>query len=116
MAVSQERQVTIGDTTVRLQFDLRCIFALQDAWELENDNEVLDRLAAKKGLRDLVTLFWALCRTHNPEITQDEALNLLSADDLAGLASTFEQIMIAAMPPPKPGASPPPGQRKPRTR
>lgn len=116
MTVSQDSQVIINGVGYQLQFDLRCIFALQDKWGLDSDDAVLKRLEEKKGLRDLVDLFWGLTREHHRDMTPDDALDVLSAGPLGDLATVFEQILVAAMPPKKKHGGPPQKGQRTKTR
>lgn len=115
---SPDKQITIGGKSLTLRFSARAVMALQDLWGLETEEEVMARLAKPKSkIGDFVDVLWASFRTHHPELSREEVLEMIDAEGLDGLAASAQEVISAAMPPPnagKPGDPPAAAARKPR--
>lgn len=97
---SPDRPLVIGGQTFTIRFSLRAIMALQDRWGLATEEEVQARLGNPKDkVRDFVDILWASLRTHHPEITPEQVLDMVDEAGLDGLAETARAAMTAAAPP-----------------
>lgn len=78
----------------------------------------MDRLKTPKSrIGDFVDVLWASFRTHHPDLTREEVLEMVDETGLEGLAESAQQVIAAAMPPAeagKPSNPPAAAARKPR--
>lgn len=111
MANSQDRQITAAGQTYTIRFGLKAILALQDAWNLEDEKDVQDRVAQGRT-KDFHVILWAALRTHHQELSQEAVLGWLDdagMDGMTDMASQLQGAMEAAQPP----ARPPEGEKAP---
>lgn len=97
---SPDRQITIGERNLTIRFSLRAVLALQDLWKLENEEAVHARLKKPENqISDFVDIIWASTRSHHPELTRDEIMDLLDAAGIEGLGKAAQEAILAAIPP-----------------
>jgi hypothetical protein len=117
-AQSPDQPAKIGGKSLTLRFSLRAMLALKDKWKYVDDEpgsknartadqKVIDRLT-NPGFEDFVTILWAATRTHHPELTEEELLDLLDEGGVEGLKDTLNSVLEA-------GAPPDQGKPRPRT-
>jgi len=112
MAKLQDRQITLDGVTYSLRYSVKATIALQEAWGAESIQAAEGRLAeamkpgAAVDIADFVTIIWAGMRTHHPEMTPEQVLDLLDDGGLEGLERNMREAVEAGSAPapdPHPG-------------
>lgn len=103
--VSQDLEVQFGELHLKLRFSMKGLLALRDLWKCERDAEVQIRLN-RGSVTDLIDFIWAACRTHHPEVTRDQLIDLF--DELGGepLVKAVEDLVGAQAAPADPKEAP----------
>lgn len=94
---SADIQFALDGKPLTLRFSARALAALQDHWQLGDLDQVAGKLAeieqGKLSVQDAAAMLWAGLRTHHPEVTLDEAFDVL---DGMGIAN-FETLLGSAI-------------------
>jgi hypothetical protein len=98
--------------------------ALRDRWGITDDPaEVQDRKSADQklaerlenpSLEDFITCVWAATRTYQPELTEEEVLDMVDRAGLEGMSGLKAQMGLtiqASRPPVKADENPPRAKR-----
>jgi hypothetical protein len=98
---SQDRQFTVGDTTLVLRFSVKALLHIKDLWQLELDEQIEERLS-RGQMKDITEFLWAASLKHHPEMTYDQILEVL--DDAGGplIKDMVMSLFQASSPPPNP--------------
>lgn len=84
MKANPDIQITVSGETYTLRFSAKALAALQDHWGALHLGEVGQRLAALEdgiaSIDDCVAICWAGLRTHHPDVSKSDALDML--DDM----------------------------------
>lgn len=100
-----DRQITVGDRSYTVRFSIKAMAALQDHYSLASIDEVGAHLAQMKfGLGDITAILWAGLRSRHPEVTLDQAEDIVDEAGLDGLQDLLGSAFGTALPPSKPGA------------
>lgn len=94
----QDVPIEIGGRSYLLRYSIKATLALKDRWKCESDREVQARMA-KATMEEFVDIFWAGLRTHHPEVTPEQVLDLLDDAGADGMTSAVTQALNAAAPP-----------------
>lgn len=74
-------QFEVEGRKLTMRFSFRASAALQDHWGLDNIQQAMDKIAEMETgglvLADYTAMLWAGLRTHNSEVTMEEALDIL---------------------------------------
>lgn len=95
-----DRQVTIGGSRFTLRFSVRAMAALQEHWGLPSFKAVGARMAElgdDLGVDDLVGILWAGLRTHHPDVTKEDVLDLVDAAGMDGLVDAMAAALEGAL-------------------
>lgn len=114
---SADRQVSVGGRSLTLRYSLKAFAALQDHFEAKSINGVVAKLNAlgeDLAVDDLVALFHAGLRSHHPEITRADTLNLLDELGPQAIGGEIMQALSAAVDSGGEGAAGANGQATPR--
>lgn len=91
MKANPDIQITASGKNLTLRFSAKALAAMQDHWGATHLGEVGNRLAALErgvtSIDDCVAIFWAGLRTHHPEVSKADALDMLDdmgMDDFLG--------------------------------
>ncbi|CAN5480752.1 hypothetical protein BH10PSE7_BH10PSE7_15500 [soil metagenome] len=97
---SPDRQIEVSGRSYTLRYSLKAMAALQDHYGLASIDEVAQHLsdANRMGVNDIVALIWAGLRTHHPEVTQEQTLDLVDELGVAEMTSTIRDAFGAALP------------------
>lgn len=97
---SADVQFSLDGKPFTLRFSAKALAALQDHWQLDN----LDQVAGKLGeieagaltVGDAAALLWAGMRSHHPDLTLDDATDLLDGVGIANFEALLSQAITAA--------------------
>lgn len=93
-------QFELDGKTRTLRFSAKALAALQDEWGMENLDQVAVKLAQLESngltVKDAAAMLWAGFRTHHPEVTVDQAFDLLDDMGLANFEALLGQAIQAA--------------------
>lgn len=78
-----QRTLTIAGEEYTLRFSIMAIAELEKMWNVKTINGVVARLD-DPGVNDMIDLFYALTRSHHPEITRDVCEKILDDEGLEG--------------------------------
>lgn len=103
--VSQDLEVQFGELHLKLRFSMKALLALRDLWKVQADNEIQLRLN-RGAVTDLLDFVWAATRTHHPEVTRDQLIDLF--DELGGepLVQAVQDLVGAQAAPTDPKETP----------
>jgi len=88
MARAADRQIVALGRSWTLRFSLKALGALQEHFGLET-LDGLQAAMARLSAADVAAILWAGLRSHHPEVTQQQALDM--ADEI-GLDAALEVI------------------------
>lgn len=96
-----DRQVTLGERTLTLRYGLKAMAAMQDHYGLASLDEVGARMqdTSSMSAEDLVAFVYAGTRSHHPELTAEEVMDLLDAAGLESLGRVIGEAFEAAADP-----------------
>lgn len=97
MARLADRQVEVGGKVYTLRFSIKAMAALQEHFQLPSLND-LQGAMAKVGAGDVAGVIWAGLRTHHPEVTKDQAMEIADDLGLEGAMQLLNDGFGAAMP------------------
>lgn len=97
---SADIQFSLDGQPRTLRFSAKALAALQDHWQIEDLDAVARKLGeiegGKLGIHDAAAMLWAGLRTHHPDVTLDEALDLLDGMGLANFETLLSSAITAA--------------------
>lgn len=96
-----DRQISIGGRSFTLRFSVRAMAGLQDHWQLPSFKAVGARMASlgdDLAVDDLVGILWAALRTHHPDLTQADVLDLVDEAGMDGLVEAMSAALGASLP------------------
>lgn len=100
MPASADKQVTFGDRTITLRYAIKSMAALQDHWGLTSFQEVgakMGSLERQMSADDMVAIVWAGTRTHHPELSKDEVLDLVDSVGMDELQDVLTKAFDGAV-------------------
>ena len=105
----QDVQVELGGRSLTIRFSIKATLALKEKWGLEQDREVQARMA-KATMTEFIDIIWAGLRTHHPEITHDQVVDMLDDAGSDGLSGMVTRALEASAIPEGEGDRPLAGQ------
>lgn len=97
---SPDIQFELDERKLTLRFSAKALAALQDAWSLENLDQVAAKLAEIEGgslnVQDMSVMLWAGFRTHHPDITREDAYEMLDSIGIANFEELIRQAIMGA--------------------
>lgn len=84
----------------RLRYSIKAMGALQDHYSLSSINEVAERLQidSEMGADDIVAIVWAGLRSHHPEVTKPQVLDMLDELGLEEMQVLMTKAFAAQAP------------------
>lgn len=97
---SPDIQFELDDKPLTLRFSARALAALQDAWGLDNLDQVAAKLAeieaGSLNVQDMAVMLWAGFRTHHSDITQEAAYEMLDSMGVANFEALISKAIAGA--------------------
>jgi len=94
----QDVNVSLGGRSFTLRYSIKATLALKERWKLDDDREV-QAVMAKPSMGQFVDIFWAGLRTHHPEVTPEDVLDILDEAGADGMSAAVIQALEASSPP-----------------
>lgn len=101
MANLQDVPIELGGRSLTLRFSIKATLALKEKWGLEHEREVQAKMA-RASMAEFIDIVWAGLRTHHPEVTHEQVVDLLDDAGADGMQSAVERALSAAAAPPSP--------------
>ena len=96
----QDRRIEIGGETYTIRVSIKFFLALQERWDLPDDQAVRAAIPDKaKNMRGMVDVVWAGLQTHHGQLSWDDVLAMLDTADMGAVAAALAEGMEAASPP-----------------
>lgn len=93
-------QIEAGGEAYTLRFSVKALAALQDYWELPSLDAVGQKLnqldSGDISVSDYTAILWAALRTHHPEATMEQSLDIFDELGIDGLTSVIVDAMSAS--------------------
>lgn len=106
-----DRQIEALGQTWTLRFSLKAFQALEEHFEASSLEAVSERLEGDVKVADLVAVLWAGFRSHHPETTPDQALDILDELGIGRATEIIRDGFAASVPASGEGAdATPPGK------
>lgn len=94
----QDVQIELGGRSLTLRYSIKATLALKERWGLENDREVQARMA-KASMAEFIDIVWAGLRTHHPDISHDQVVDMLDDAGADGLTDLVTNALDASSAP-----------------
>lgn len=97
---SADRPVTVGERSLTLRYSLKAFAALQDHFGAKSINGVvakLNEIGEDLSVDDLVALFYAGLRSHHPDVSPEDTLDMLDELGPQAIGGEIMQAFLAAV-------------------
>lgn len=94
----QDVQIELGGRSLTLRYSIKATLALKERWGLENDREVQAKMA-KASMAEFIDIVWAGLRTHHPDISHDQVVDMLDDAGADGLTDLVTNALDASSAP-----------------
>lgn len=92
-------ELKIGDKTYTLRFSTRATMDLMDLWNLKDQRDLQAAMQDRgKTIGGMIEVVWAALRTHHRDLTVDNVIDLLDAEDLGDVMERVGEAISRAIP------------------